>query len=175
MRGGTISNAICYAKDWELLTNSLSGTEQGDFIAFTFDAVDPKDIFKGFSVQPQLWGTHKIEGGMINQSTAFGGARSRPVDCPVGGLQERLDFSNQVMDHLEIRGAFQESRILHNWYAIDCMVGLSLNNPTGFHWNQFRPNQVAHLRYKGSVSVNFIVFSRSIEDELVQLVIIDVR
>jgi hypothetical protein len=192
MSSGAIFFAICYAKDWDTLTKSLTSSKQGDFTIHTFDAVDPKGLFKGFSQQPNLVYGLSIPdrlGGF--RSTSFGIRKSgpseisiqtfrpRPADCPVGGYEERLDFNDIVTDVSAMSGVLEESVLIPNRYFMSCVVSLRIGDRS-FHDGSATPNNSGHryvfrLRYGGTLQGNVIVFSAPICDDLVQLVIIDVQ
>lgn len=175
MRTGTMYTAITSRRDWEQFVGSRSAQQQGDFTLHASGATAPEELFKDFSSVPQLWGEIKIP-RMAAQPPplrAQWSGRTRPGQSPLGGWKDwkgsndawetdRLDFCGGVLEE----SAFPPKR-----YAIDCIIELTIG---------IRPAEPAasrlrsRLHYSGR-ALGLMVFSRPIDDELVQLVILDLR
>jgi hypothetical protein len=200
IRTGTISGAICYAKDFEKLVSSREGHKAGDFTLYTFRLTDPADLLSGFYPRPQLWPEKQQISAFhyYNYPTTGVGYscnRQRPANRPIGGSQERRDFndtSEQPVDNDEfwVGGVFRESAFPPKRYYIDCTVRLTIGMPdTGpaittiadivekvrsKQPSPILPSITSRLRYTGSAR-DLLLFSRPIDDDLVQLVILDLR
>jgi hypothetical protein len=203
IRTGTMSHAICYAKDFEKLVRSRQGHKAGDFTMHAFSAATPAELFGDFSTRPQLWpeGQQMSEFPRYNYPTTraeFSLWRPRPANRPIGGWQERWDVKDTSerrsdIDDFWVGGVFKESAIPPKRYTIDCVVRLTMMDMDN-SWSaattiaelveQARlkqplptviPSTRSRLRYTGPAHRDLLVFSRPINDELVQLVILDLR
>ena len=87
-------------------------------------------------------------------------------------------LANDVLDFLGIEGIFEESRVPPKRYIIDCIV--TFNSGSAASPNVVRASEItgadkARLHYSGPAPHGLMVFSRPIDDGLVQLVILDMR
>jgi len=193
MSRGAMYLGNCYRSDLEKLSSSLILPNCGDFSLMIFEHRGPSDLFKGFSVQPQLSPATEIGENvgrhMVDQPNLLFAAwgRSRPIDCPVGGLPERLDLSDRVNDFFAVRGTFEESLMSPKRYFIDCAgvlnIGYRSREPTTVRAIVDSAKASSgtartgewQLRYAGPAPNGLFVFIRPIDDKLVQLVILDMR
>jgi hypothetical protein len=188
MRSGTMSHAICYTKDFEKLVESRQGHKAGDFTMHTCSAADPPELFGDFATRPQLWPDRTQISEFYRYNYPTNGAkfsmwRQRPANRRLGEQWDLKGISKQRadMDEFWVGGVFKESAIPPKRYTIDCIVRLTsmdLQNeqarskpplPTVI------PSIQSRLRYTGPAHRGLLVFSRPINDELVQLVILDLR
>jgi hypothetical protein len=171
MRSGTMHTAVISRQDWVRLVSSRPAYQQGDFTMYAFGATTPQDLLKDFCPTPQLWGEINL--------TRFGRydihmlARTRPGHSPLGGWKDwKVQGDEWETDRLGICGVFEESAIPPKRYVIDCNVALTIGirptEPAG------APCLRSRLRYTGPAR-GLMVFSRPIDDELVQLLIFDLR
>jgi hypothetical protein len=155
----------------------------GDFEIRFFDLTAPDDLFKDFSSKPQLWcidipdevGRYAVD---RKSFLAVGWLRSRPADCPVVGRAASRDFSNEVMDSFAVVGTFEEASLPPRRYRIDCVIesGTDSNGATDFMMvSKAATGDKARLRYTGPAPEVLLVFSRAISEQLVELVIINMR
>jgi hypothetical protein len=95
------------------------------------------------------------------------------------------------IDEFSVRGSFNESAIPPKRYAIECVVrlGMGIDNPgpatttIADMVEEARSKQLSptvrfinsRLRYFGPVPQDLLVFSRPIDDELTQVVIVDLH
>jgi hypothetical protein len=193
---GSISYAICYTKDFQKLMGSRSGHKAGDFTIHTFPAADPAELFRDFSVRPKLWPDRNLISEIPSCDPLVKGFpclffRSRPPETPVGGWKDVLDFRYTVNDELAVGGFFSESAIPPKRYTINCTFKLTLGMPSAgspattiadtveeVRSKQPSPTMqpiLSRLHYSGPLPHGLMVFSRPIDDALVQLVILDLR
>jgi hypothetical protein len=147
-----------------------------DFSIYTFDNIAPEEIFKYFVPVPQLWGEIRIP-QIASQPPSlqyYSARRMRPSQSPLGGWNEwKNSHAEWETDQFQLcSGIFKESALAPRRYIIDCIVELTIGiRPTEPAAGRgFRSN----LRYTGPAH-GIMVFSRPIDDDLVQLVIIDLR
>ncbi len=175
MSTGTISNAICYAKDWDHFTATPHRSDSEDYTVYTPDAASIQDLFKGFSVQPQLWGVFRIpeETSALsgNASSGVGANRTHPAEFPVEG-RPGGSRADDVRDFVAISGSFRQSRLLER-YKFDCVVGLTTNIPPGLQRKTIK--YTGRLDFCGTVPGNLVVFAKPIDEGLVHLVVVDVQ
>jgi hypothetical protein len=199
IRTGTISHAICYTKDFEQLIGSRSGHTAGDFTMYNFPAAAAAELFRDFPTRPQLWPDEKeIPGfrGYDRRTTTIGFPwgfyRNRPINDPVGVCERALDQRYAANDSFCVGGAFGETAIPPKRYFIDGVFQLTLDmQDTGpakttiadmveyARLGQSPPPTghtiTSRLRYVGPPPSGLLVFSLPIDDELVQLIILDLR
>jgi hypothetical protein len=197
-----MSGAICYAKDFEKLISSRHGQKAGDFTLYTFDATVPAGIFTGLSPSPEIWPDRAqiSEFNYYNYPTTgvlYLCHRNRPANRLIGGWQERWDSKDKsdqraAVDEFWAGGIFKESAITPKRYYIDCVVRLTLEmqntRPAITTFADIaekvrskqpspilRPTFQSNLLYVGPQPQGLLVFSRPIDDKLMQLVILDLR
>src|SRR4051812_37997613 len=59
LASGSISHAICYAKDFEELVDSRPGRKAGDFNLHAFRVANIGELFRDFSRRPNLYPDRK--------------------------------------------------------------------------------------------------------------------
>lgn len=193
MTSGSIYTCLCYKKDWDKLTQSMSGIEQGKFRLYTFTSDDLVKLFEHFSVQPQLWGKIEIprylnEERGIRMGTAV---RTRPINQPVEGRGDHFVFGvDEVTDVFMVQGTFQQSISPWNLYTIDFdtqfvtfPLSRSVDNAPTFSkliedmrgelqfTSQVPDGLPYHLSYHGPFR-GLIIFARPVDTDLVHLVIV---
>jgi hypothetical protein len=188
---GNIYAAICYKSDWDRAVAELPGSHGADFVVHTFQKDDPRDIFVGFSVTPDLWNAINLNdsvnfrrdspSGMLEN----GWARSRPADCPVADTSLRHSSSKWVMDVSAIRGTYERSVLPPHRYYFKCNVDFtskgnvfaqtgSAATNDGIGAESFETSSKnLKLVHSGPVANDLVVFSRPINDKLIHLVIFD--
>jgi len=198
MRTGTLYTAICRATDFEKLASSRPAHPAGDFTMRTFASIAPQDLFIDFSPRPQLWHEISLTGPFAEdrraRATHLSGSfpRYRRADALLHQDKEPGDPACELVnDLLSIDATFRESAIPPRRCIIDCRLALTLgiryrrspSFPVNGMFDVLGADGIAtktsparsRLRYSGNAPRGLMVFSRPIDDELVQLLILDLR
>jgi hypothetical protein len=177
MRTGAMYTVVTTPQDWVRLVSSRPAEKPGDFTMYAFGTIPPQELFKDFSPVPLFWA--EVDVPRVAREAPLcrlrHSGRSRPGHSPVGGWKDwRTPVDEWVEDRLDFYGAvLEESALPPKRYAIDCSIVFTIGiRPTD-------PAAAARVRsrlvYNGPLPRGLYVFSRPIDDELVQLLILDLR